>query len=200
VGSIVSSIVGSIVGSIVHFIVDSVIVGSLVGSMISTLELSLFHFFPFSVVDTSAVSGTMLNMPLISHAARLCKNKNTCIHPNMYPYVMNWNTVGNMDASDSRCICIGNIITTDLRLVVSRVYSEAVTRRRLRAAVTLSLPLGADLLGCINCTRENTLNNDAAYIVVQTPKSHYRSVQVRVTLWQIWRMGKLHVPLTVIWR
>jgi hypothetical protein len=67
VGSIVDSIVGSIVGSA---IIGS-IVGSIVGSAISTLELSLFLFFPFSVVDKSAVAGTMIYMPLISFPARL---------------------------------------------------------------------------------------------------------------------------------
>jgi hypothetical protein len=70
VGSIVGSvIIGSIVGSA---IVGSVIVGSaIVGSAISTLELSLFLFFPFLVVDKSAVAGTMIYMPLISFPARL---------------------------------------------------------------------------------------------------------------------------------
>ena len=74
--SIVGSIVGSvIVGSIVGFaIVGSIvcsIVGSIVGSAIITLELSLFLFFPFSVVDKSAVVGTMIYMPLISFPARV---------------------------------------------------------------------------------------------------------------------------------
>jgi hypothetical protein len=68
VGSIVDSIVGSIVGSA---IIGS-IVGSIVGSAISTLELSLFLLFPFSVVDDrSAIAGTMIYMPLISFPARL---------------------------------------------------------------------------------------------------------------------------------
>jgi len=57
VGSIVCSILGWIVGSIV---------GSIVG------ELSLLLLFPFSVVDDrSAVTGTMIYMPLISFPARL---------------------------------------------------------------------------------------------------------------------------------
>jgi hypothetical protein len=73
VGSIVgSAIVGSIVGSaIVGSIVGFAIIGSIVGSAISTLELSLFLFFPFSVVDKSAVAGTMIYMPLISFPVRL---------------------------------------------------------------------------------------------------------------------------------
>jgi hypothetical protein len=58
VGSIVgSAIVGSIIGSIV---------GSIVGSAISTLELSLFLCFPFSVVNKSAVVATIIYRPLIS--------------------------------------------------------------------------------------------------------------------------------------
>ena len=79
--SIVSSIVGSIVGAeIVGSIVESEIQGSIVGSAIigwivgsamSTLEQSLFLFFPFSVVDNSAVAGTIIYMPLISFPARL---------------------------------------------------------------------------------------------------------------------------------
>jgi len=60
--AIVSLIVGSaIVGfGIVGLIVGSAIVGSIVGSAISTRVLSLFLFFPFSVVDMSAVAGTMI--------------------------------------------------------------------------------------------------------------------------------------------
>jgi hypothetical protein len=50
------------------------IVGSIVGSAISTFgsELSLFLFLPFSVVDDrSAVTETMIYMPLISFPARV---------------------------------------------------------------------------------------------------------------------------------
>jgi hypothetical protein len=65
-----------------------------------------------------------------------------------------WNTVANVDASDSRCRCIGNIIASDLWLVVSRLYRMAVTRPGSRAAVTVSPSIGADLLGCISRTRE----------------------------------------------
>jgi hypothetical protein len=56
-------------------------------------------------------------------------------------YGIYWNTVSNVDASDSRCRCIGKIFARDLRLVVSRLY---------RMAVTVSPSVGADLLGCIN--------------------------------------------------
>ena len=68
--SIVCSIVWSIVGSIVGLIAGSIVVW-IVGSAISTLELSLFLFFPFSVVDKSAVAGTMIYIPLISFPATL---------------------------------------------------------------------------------------------------------------------------------
>jgi len=83
--SIVGSIVGSvIVGSIVGFaIVGSIvcsIVGSIVGSAISTLELSLFLCFSFSVVDKSAVAGTMIYMPLISSPARVQENGEVMEH------------------------------------------------------------------------------------------------------------------------
>jgi len=81
VGSIVRSIVGSIVGSaivgsivgsaIVGLIIGSAIIGSIVGSAISTLELSLFLFFPFLVVDKSVVAATMIYMPMISFPARV---------------------------------------------------------------------------------------------------------------------------------
>jgi len=68
-GIVGSGIVGSgIVGS---GIVGSAIIGSIVGSAISTLELSLFLFFPFSVVDKSVLAGTKIFMPLISFPARL---------------------------------------------------------------------------------------------------------------------------------
>jgi hypothetical protein len=50
--------------------------------------------------------------------------------------------------------CIGKIIARDLSLVESRLYRMAITRPQSRVAVTLSPSLGADLLGCINHTRE----------------------------------------------
>jgi hypothetical protein len=37
-------------------------------------------------------------------------------------------TVANVDASDSRCRCIGKIIARDLRLVAGRLYRMAITR------------------------------------------------------------------------
>ena len=46
-------------------------VDAIVGSAISTLELSHFLFFLFSVVDKSAVAGTMIFMPSISFPARV---------------------------------------------------------------------------------------------------------------------------------
>ena len=46
-------------------------VDAIVGSAISTLELSLFLFFLFSVVDKSVVAGTMIFMPSISFPARV---------------------------------------------------------------------------------------------------------------------------------
>jgi len=73
IGSIVGfAIIGSIVGfAIIGSIVGFAIISSIVGSAISTLELSLFLFFPFSVVNKSAVAGTMIYMPLISFPARV---------------------------------------------------------------------------------------------------------------------------------
>jgi len=46
------------------------------------------------------------------------------------------NTVANVDASDSRCRCIGEIIGRDLRLVASRLNKMAVTQPGSRAAIT----------------------------------------------------------------
>jgi len=74
-----------------------------------------------------------------------CKGTYACVRPHRYTYGNYRNTVANVDTSDSRCRCIGKIIARDLRLVASRLY---------RMAVTLSPSSGADLLGCINRTRE----------------------------------------------
>jgi hypothetical protein len=95
-GVFVDAIVGSIVGSaIVGLIVGFAIIGSIVGSAISTLELSLFLFFPFSVVDKSAVAGTMIYMPLISFLARLQEDGEVMEHfwfrnIVVYPPKSNW--------------------------------------------------------------------------------------------------------------
>jgi len=135
-----------------------------------------------------------------------CKGAYACVRPHRYTYGNYWNTVANVDASDIRCRCIGKIIARDLRLMASRLYRMAVTRPGSRAAVTLSPSLGADLLGCINRTRERkgnqrkALNNHATYVLVQTQKSRYRLVAFRVTFRRIRRTGKLHLPLTEIRR
>jgi len=84
----------------------------------------------------------------------MCKGTYACVRPHRYMYGNYRNMVANVDASDSRCRCIGKIIARDLRLVASQLYRMAVTRPGLRAAVTLSPSSGADLLGCINRTRE----------------------------------------------
>ena len=64
--------VGGFLDAIVGVSEDSIV--GLVGSVISSLEskLSLFLFLPFSVVDErSAVTGTMIYMPLIIFPARV---------------------------------------------------------------------------------------------------------------------------------
>jgi hypothetical protein len=50
--------------------------------------------------------------------------------------------------------CIAKIVARDLSLVASRLYRMALNQLLSRVAVTLSPSLGADLLGCINRTRE----------------------------------------------
>ena len=70
------------------------------------------------------------------HFASSCKGTYACVRPHRYTYGNYRNTVANVDASDSRCRCIGKIIARDLRLVASRLYTMAVTRPGSRAAVT----------------------------------------------------------------
>jgi len=67
-----------------------------------------------------------------------CKGTYACLRPHRYPYGNYWNTVANVDASDSRCI--GKIIARDLRLVASRLYSMAVPRPRVTCGC-YSIPL-----------------------------------------------------------
>jgi len=59
-----------------------------------------------------------------------------CVRPLRYTYDNYRNMVANVDASDSRCGCIGTIITRDLWLVASRLYRMAVTRPGSPAAIT----------------------------------------------------------------
>ena len=63
-------------------------------------------------------------------------------------------TVANVYLCDSKYWCMGKIIPCQLGLVASRLCRMAVTRPQSSVAVTLSLSLGSDLLGCINLTRE----------------------------------------------
>jgi hypothetical protein len=109
-----------------------------------------------------------------------------------------------VDASESRCRCIGKIIARDLRLVASRLYRMAITLPGSRAAVTVSPSLGSDLLGCIYRTREQetegkvSLSNHATYVLVRNDKCCYRSVPLRATIQRIRRMGKLHLQWQVV--
>jgi hypothetical protein len=68
-GGFVDAIVGVSEDSILRSVVESAFIGSVISTVES--ELSLFLFFRFSVVDKSAVAGTMIYMPLISFPARL---------------------------------------------------------------------------------------------------------------------------------
>ena len=63
-------------------------------------------------------------------------------------------TVANVDSSDGKYRCMGKIIPCQLGPVASRLCRMAVTLPQASVAVTLSLSLGSDLLGCINLTRE----------------------------------------------
>jgi len=80
--------------------------------------------------------------------------------------------------------CIGKIIARDLSPVARRLYRQAVTRPESRVAITLSHSLGADLLGCINRTRDKertwkeALYIPAAYVLVRNHKSRYRLGQL----------------------
>jgi hypothetical protein len=133
----------------------------------------------------------------------ICKGTYAWLRPDRYTYGNYRNLVANVHASDTRCRHIGKIIAWNRRLIASRLYRMAVTRPGSRVAVTLSPSFGADLLGCINCIGEKErkgLNNHAAYVLVQTHKSPYWSVTLRVIFRRFRRTGKLHLPLTEIRR
>jgi transposase InsO family protein len=95
--------------------------------------------------------------------------------------------------------CIGKIIARDLSLVARRLYRMAVTRPQSRVAVTLSPSLGADLLGCMNRTREKERKGKKYYtFIVRTysyeiisPATNWYSSMA--TFRQIRRTGKLHI-------
>ena len=89
----------------------------------------------------------------------ICKRTYASVLPCRYTYGNYRKPVAKVDASDSRCRCIGKIIAKGLRLILSCRYTMAVARplgkwHRSRAAGTLSPYLGSDLLGCIYRTRE----------------------------------------------
>jgi len=67
-GGFIDAIIGVSEDSIVGSVVDSAFIGSVISTLES--ELSVFLCFPFSVVDRSAVVGTMIYLPLISFPAR----------------------------------------------------------------------------------------------------------------------------------
>jgi len=98
--------------------------------------------------DARKAAKTMLMMDCA------CKGTYACVRPHTYTYGNYRTTVANVDASDSGCRCIGKIIARDPRIAASRLYRMAVTWPGSRAAVTSSSSSGADLLGCINRTRE----------------------------------------------
>jgi len=102
-----------------------------------------------------------------------------CIRPHRYMYRNYRNTVANMDESDSMCRYIGKIIARDLRFVASGLYKMAITRPRVMCRhyiVTLvrCRPPGLYKPYKRREKESNALNNHAAYVLVQTQKSHYR--------------------------
>jgi hypothetical protein len=96
----------------------------------------------------------------------------------------------------------GKIIARDLSVMASRLDRMAVTRPQSRVAVTLSLSLGAALLGCINCTRERerkgkkSLYIPAVYVLIRNHKSRDRLVQLNGDLSADPAHGETPHPLT----
>jgi hypothetical protein len=81
-GGFIDAIKGVSEDSIVGSVVDSAFRGSVISTLDS--ELSLFLFLPFSVVDRSAVAGTMICMPLINFLARLKEDGKVMEH---FPFI-----------------------------------------------------------------------------------------------------------------
>jgi len=72
--------------------------------------------------------GQHQNYSVYTEMHNVCKGTYACVGAHMYTYGNYTNTVANVDASDSRCRCIGNIIARDLRLVTSRLYRMTIPR------------------------------------------------------------------------
>jgi hypothetical protein len=130
-----------------------------------------------------------------------CKGTYAWVWPPRHTYGNYCNTVANLDTSDIRCRCIGKIITRDLRFVASRLYTMAVPRPGSRATMTSSPSLGADLLGCISHIRDKekhySIMPHACSYKLKGPGAEWHCT---VTFWCILSTGKLHLPLTSIWR
>jgi len=58
----------------------------------------------------------------------ICMGTYAFVRPYRHTYGNYRDTVANVDASESRCRCVGKIIARDLRLVACRLYIMAVTR------------------------------------------------------------------------
>ena len=136
-----------------------------------------------------------------------CKGTYASVRPHRHTCGNYWNTVANVDASDSRCRSVGNIIARDLRLVASRLYRMAVTRPRVTCHHYIIPLFRRRPPGLHKAYKrqgkikgKEALNNPAAYVLVLTHKSHNRSVPLRVTFRRIRRMGKLHLHLAAIRR
>jgi len=100
--------------------------------------------------------------------------------------------------------CIGKIIARDLSLVASWLYRMAVTRPQSRVAVTLSLSLGADLLGCITVQEKRKgkerkdytfLPRTYSYEIISAATDWYSSM---ATFRRIRCTGKLHLHWLVV--
>jgi hypothetical protein len=106
----------------------------------------------------------------------VCKGTYACVRPRRYTYGIYWNTVANVDASDSRCRCIGKIIARDLMLVASRLNRMAVTRPRVTCR-RYSIPLLRRRPPGLHIPYKRqgkALYNHAAYVLVQAEMSRYR--------------------------
>jgi hypothetical protein len=144
------------------------------------------------IVDTSSEVGNDDKCTRRQQVESACKGAYASVRPYRHTY----GNYGIRLQTWTRVIVnryIGKIIARDLSLVASQLY---------RMAVTLSPSLGADLLGCINRTREKerkgkkALYIPVAYVLVRNHKSRYRLVQLNGDLSAVPAHGETPHPLT----
>jgi len=159
-----------------------------------------------SVINISIqICWLMKEHSMVSTLYAACEGKYACVRPDGDTYGIYRTTVANVDAHDTMCRWIGEIIARDLWLVASRLYRMAVTWPRVpcrRYCIPLyrHRPPGLHMAYKRDGKERKAINIHATCVLIRTPKSRCRLVPLSVIIRLDRRKGKLHLHVAAFQR